>query len=434
MHFNYAAAALAALLPLCSAQTYSKCNPLKQSGCEPNPGMGANFNSDFTTGDGALGGWKTTAGKVTAGGQGAEFTLAKRGDAPTIDTNGYFLFGKVEVVMKAAPGQGIVSSIVLESSALDEIDWEALGGDTTQIQTNYFGKGDTSSYDRATFVNMASPQADYHTYTIDWNKDQTTWAVDGNIVRTLNYNDAKGGTRYPQTPMRLRLGIWAGGDPGNAQGTIQWAGGLTDYTKAPFTMYVKSVNIVNYTPSDSYTYSDNSGSWQSIKNSASSPEPRSTSSTTDTPSTPSSTESAPSSEPATQSSTSSTSSPTGFITSTTSSTAGSTTDTTESTTGTATGTTTGSSSESGSGSTTAESSSSTGSSGAGASTTESSVPGSSSGAGSSTGAGSGSGSASSSAAGATSTVPLSNSATTPYSGSFMGLMTIMGLMTAMLQL
>ena len=85
--------------------------------------MGANFNSDFTTGDGALGGWKTTAGKVTAGGQGAEFTLAKRGDAPTIDTNGYFLFGKVEVVMKAAPGQGIVSSIVLESSALDEIDW-----------------------------------------------------------------------------------------------------------------------------------------------------------------------------------------------------------------------------------------------------------------------------------------------------------------------
>ncbi|OGM46747.1 extracellular cell wall glucanase Crf1/allergen Asp F9 [Aspergillus bombycis] len=430
MHFNYTAATLAVLLPLCSAQTFSKCNPLKQSGCEPNPGMGSNFNSDFTTGDGSLGGWTTTAGKVTTGGQGAEFTLAKKGDAPTIDTSGFFLFGKVEVVMKAAPGQGIVSSIVLESSALDEIDWEALGGDTTQIQTNYFGKGDTSSYDRATFVNMASPQADYHTYTIDWNKDQTTWSVDGNVVRTLNYNDAKGGSRYPQTPMRLRLGIWAGGDPGNAPGTIEWAGGKTDYNQAPFTMYVKSVNIVNYNPSDSYTYSDNSGSWQSVKGSGKSTEPRSTSSTTDTPST---TESASSSEPATESSTSSTASPTGFITSTTSSTTGSTTDSTESTTGTVSGTTTGSS-ETGSGSTTAESSSSTGSSSAGASTTESSVPGSSSGAGSSTGAGSGSGSASSSAAGATSTVPLSNSATTPYGGSFMGLMTIMGLMTAMLQL
>lgn len=85
--------------------------------------MGSNFNSDFTTGDGALGGWTTTAGKVTTGGQGAEFTLAKKGDAPTIDTSNYFLFGKVEVVMKAAPGTGIVSSIVLESDALDEIDW-----------------------------------------------------------------------------------------------------------------------------------------------------------------------------------------------------------------------------------------------------------------------------------------------------------------------
>ncbi|KAE8163880.1 concanavalin A-like lectin/glucanase domain-containing protein [Aspergillus tamarii] len=430
MYFNYAAVTLAALLPLCSAQTYSQCNPLKKSGCKPNPGMGSNFNSDFTTGDGALGGWTTTAGKVTTGGQGAEFTLAKKGDAPTIDTSDYFLFGKVEVVMKAASGTGIVSSIVLESDALDEIDWEAVGGDTYHIQTNYFGKGDTSSYDRGTLVDMAPPQADYHTYTIDWNKDQTTWSVDGNVVRTLNYNDAKGGSRYPQTPMRLRLGIWAGGDPDNAQGTIQWAGGVTDYSKAPFNMFVKSVNIVNYTPSDSYTYSDTSGSWQSIKSSGSgsSPEPRSTSSTTNTSST---SEPASSSEPATESSTTSKTSSTGFITSTTSSTTGSTTDSTESTTGTTTGS---SSSETGSGSTTAESSSSTGSSGAGASTTESSAPGSSSGAGSSIGGGSASGSASSSAAGATSTVPLSNSATAPYGGSFMGLMTVMGLMTAMLQL
>lgn len=36
-------------------------------------------------------------------------------------------YGKVEVVMKAATGQGIVSSIVLESGVLDEIDWEFLG-------------------------------------------------------------------------------------------------------------------------------------------------------------------------------------------------------------------------------------------------------------------------------------------------------------------
>ncbi|KAF7595294.1 hypothetical protein BBP40_006543 [Aspergillus hancockii] len=433
MYLNYAAAALAALLPLCSAQTYSQCNPLKETGCKPNPGMSSSFNSDFTTGDGALSGWTTTSGKVTTGGQGGEFTLAKRGDAPTIDTSGYFLFGKVEVVMKAAPGTGIVSSIVLESDALDEIDWEALGGDTTQIQTNYFGKGDTSSYDRATFVNMASPQADYHTYTIDWNKDKTTWAVDGNIVRTLNFNDAKGGTRYPQTPMRLRLGIWAGGDSGNAPGTIEWAGGQTDYSQAPFTMYIKSVNVVNYTPAESYTYSDNSGSYGSIKTSGSTEakttsETRSTTSTTSTSSSSSSSSSAEATDSTTESSTkpstSSKTTNTGFVTSTT-------------------GTTTGSSSATNSGSTSGGSSSSAApSSGASATTTgSSSSPGSSSGAGSSASAGSsseagsGSSSPSGTATGSNPSVPLAtNSAATPYAGSLMSLITTFGLLTAMLQL
>ncbi|KAE8355346.1 concanavalin A-like lectin/glucanase domain-containing protein [Aspergillus coremiiformis] len=420
MYFNYAAATLAALLPLCSAQTYSQCNPLEKSGCKPNPGMGSSLNSAFTTGDGALGGWITTAGKVTTSGQGAAFTLAKRGDAPTIDTNDYFLFGKVEVVMKAAPGTGVVSSIVLESDVLDEIDWEALGGDTTQIQTNYFGKGDTSTYDRGTFVNMASPQADYHTYTIDWNKDKTTWAIDGNVVRTLNFNDAKGGSRYPQTPMRLRLGIWAGGDPDNAPGTIQWAGGKTDYSQAPFTMYVKSVNIVNYTPAESYTYSDNSGSYQSIKTAgSSSPQPRSTSST---PAANSSTESSnstepePSTEAVTESATGSETSATGFIT----------------TTGSTTGTTTGSaSSKTGAASTTGGSSLSTGSpSSTGASNTNSTSTQASSGTGSPSGTESGSGPASTTSARAT-TIPLSNSAATPYAGSLMALIMAFSLMIAM---
>lgn len=49
--------------------------------------------------------------------------MNKKGDAPTIDTNFHLFFGKVEVTMKAAPGTGVVSSIVLESDVLDEIDW-----------------------------------------------------------------------------------------------------------------------------------------------------------------------------------------------------------------------------------------------------------------------------------------------------------------------
>ena len=81
------------------------------------------FSSDFTKGASALDGWTVTAGDLHYDDQGAAFTIAKKGDAPTIETKDYFLFGNVEVKMKTAPGTGVVSSVVMESDDLDEIDW-----------------------------------------------------------------------------------------------------------------------------------------------------------------------------------------------------------------------------------------------------------------------------------------------------------------------
>jgi Glycosyl hydrolases family 16 len=54
--------------------------------------------------------------------QGAVFTINEETDAPTITSNWYIFFGKVDIVLKAAPGVGIVSSFVMESDDLDEID------------------------------------------------------------------------------------------------------------------------------------------------------------------------------------------------------------------------------------------------------------------------------------------------------------------------
>jgi len=47
----------------------------------------------------------------------------------------------VSFYMRAAPGTGIVSSAILQSDDLDEIDWEWIGGSSTKAQSNYFGKG-----------------------------------------------------------------------------------------------------------------------------------------------------------------------------------------------------------------------------------------------------------------------------------------------------
>jgi len=175
------------------------------------------------------------------------------------------LFGSLEVKMRAAGGQGIVSSVVLLSDDLDEIDWEWTGTNTAQVQSNYFGKGDTTTYDRAAWHGVGTPQSTSHVYKFDWTPSAVTWSIDGTVVRVLNYNDAAGGTRFPQSPMKVRLGIWAGGDPSNAEGTITWAGGPTDYSKVPYSMSIQAVTVKNYSPAKSYTYGDTSGSYQSIQ-------------------------------------------------------------------------------------------------------------------------------------------------------------------------
>ncbi|EEA25659.1 hypothetical protein TMatcc_006115 [Talaromyces marneffei ATCC 18224] len=264
MRLVTAALATAVAIPLAAAQTYSSCNPLNGT-CPADPGL-ANytFYTDFTVGDSAFEFWNTTAGTVHSTSQGAAFTINKEGDSPTIQTAFYFFFGHVDVKMKVANGTGIVSSVVFLSDDLDEIDWEGIGTYNYEIETNYFGKDNTTSYDRATYPNVTTPCDTFHTYSVDWTTEQIQWFIDGDLKRTLAYNDALNGANFPQTPMVLKLGIWAGGDPSEGEGTIEWAGGETDFNDAPFTMYVESVNITNYYPAESYTYGDTTGAYTSI--------------------------------------------------------------------------------------------------------------------------------------------------------------------------
>jgi len=174
------------------------------------------------------------------------------------------MFGHVDYEIKAAPGTGIVSSAVLQSDCLDEIDWEWLGGDDAQVQSNYFGKGITSSDNRGAFHGANKNHHQFHTYSIDWTSEQIVWQIDGVTVRAMTYAEAETG-QYPQTPMRIKVGAWSGGDPSNPAGTIQWAGGPTNYAAGPFTMYLKSIAVTDYSTGSQYTYSGGGGTWQSIQ-------------------------------------------------------------------------------------------------------------------------------------------------------------------------
>lgn len=90
--------------------------------------------------------------------------------------------------------------------------------------------------------------------------------IDNNNVRTITYEESDGnGKFFPQTPMNVRLGIWAGGDPENEKGVIEWAGGETDFAQAPFTMTVQNVYVQDFSSAKEYKFGDRSGKWESIE-------------------------------------------------------------------------------------------------------------------------------------------------------------------------
>lgn len=75
--------------------------------------------------------------------------------------------------------------------------------------------------------------------------------------------------KWPQTPMQVKLGTWVGGLEGGDEGTIEWAGGVTDFSEAPFIAWYKSVKIVDSCGGEDdakeYVWTDDSGDSDSIE-------------------------------------------------------------------------------------------------------------------------------------------------------------------------
>lgn len=288
MRYNSVGFWLAALAPVVLAQTKSLCDPLEKDDCPPDAAFG-NCNkeqvfdfssyqkgddwrkdksfSDLWTPDVAV---KDSKSKMlTINDNGAIFTITGDSQAPLIKSSKYLFFGKVDVTVKAAPGQGIVTSIVLESDDRDEIDWEWVGKFQDGVQTNFFSKGVNDFTHGKTHAVSFNPMEGLHTYSIEWTESKITFSVDGNVVRTATPAEADNGKKWPQTPAMIKLGTWVGGKPGGAEGTIEWAGGLVNMAEAPFVAWYKEIRVTDYCggydKAAEYVYGDNSGSKESIK-------------------------------------------------------------------------------------------------------------------------------------------------------------------------
>ncbi|KAM3472525.1 hypothetical protein MY8738_008805 [Beauveria namnaoensis] len=254
-----------------SAQTSTTCSPLKQD-CPADPAVGKkSIRCDFTKG--ACDAFEHIAGKeVTYDARGAVSAVDAPMQAPTLQCKKTIFFGKLEVEMKAAPGKGIITSVVLLSDDLDEIDIEAVGSDTARIQSNTFSRGDSTRHDLLGYLSVADTTAAAgHTYTVDWTTERIQFAVDGVVQRTLRRADIP--DRYPESPMRVKLGAWVAGYEGNAPGTIEWAGGVADFSGGAAEAVFKRVTVTDYAGGsaaterdvEKYSYGDRSGSSKSIR-------------------------------------------------------------------------------------------------------------------------------------------------------------------------
>ncbi|KAK8139266.1 copper resistance protein [Apiospora sp. TS-2023a] len=263
---------------LAHGQLTSDCNPMLTDKCPPKKGWpGSNYYIDFTKATSLPPHWIIADYEVVNfNSKGAEFSFVHKGDAPNLWTDFYMLGGRYDVVMKIAPGVGVISSAVLWGDTLDEIDWEFSGnqfGNTPfpsadgmhVIQTNIFGQ--SQSWDgAATFQPWVhKPYEEFHTYSVEWDFDFIKWYVDGKVMREVHAKDIPSYSKMPQGPMKLQLGVWDGGDPDNSYWTKKWAGGETDLKGGPYTAYVRSVNITNKYPACQYKYNGKSGLRNSIQ-------------------------------------------------------------------------------------------------------------------------------------------------------------------------
>jgi hypothetical protein len=258
-----AALVLLAAGPAVLGQVTTDCNPMERDDCPVDPAFGGKHTFDFSV-EPSETLWETVVRGVEYDSEhGAIFTINQQGNSPTLRTNFYFWWGRTEIHIKCASGQGIISSMMWLSDILDEVDFEMFGTKGGEVATNFFGKGVQKFTNGGEHKVDGDIREEYYNYTTVWTEEKLDWWINGVNVRTLNAADA--GKDYPQTPMRLSLGIWAGGDPNLPEGTRQWAGGDTDYSKAPFVMYVKNATVEDYSKNAAgYSYTDRKGMASSI--------------------------------------------------------------------------------------------------------------------------------------------------------------------------
>ncbi|RKP24611.1 concanavalin A-like lectin/glucanase domain-containing protein, partial [Syncephalis pseudoplumigaleata] len=157
----------------------------------------------------------------------------KEGVGTTISWTRHMQYGKMTARIKTGVlSPGVVSSFITMSPEGDEIDFEWVGKDRKQVQSNYYYNGILDYTKGGMHALDFDTTADFHEYSIDWQPDYISWYVDGKLIRSVQRSTTRqnnGTYNFPTKLSRVQFGLWDGGQ--GAQGTAEWAGTPTDWSK-----------------------------------------------------------------------------------------------------------------------------------------------------------------------------------------------------------
>jgi hypothetical protein len=175
-------------------------------------------------------------------------TLAEKGATTKRFTSGqvqrkrWYGYGRYEVVMQPAVGDGLISAFYVYTGPFfghthEEIDIELLGRDTTKIYMNRFIDGKPMEEPVLKDLGFDAGEKP-RLYAFEWREDSLTWfAEDQELFRLDGADDV------PKPPAKIYLDLWAGGP-----GQVNWAGEAADDTTAS-----AIVQCVSFSPLDAPT-------------------------------------------------------------------------------------------------------------------------------------------------------------------------------------
>lgn len=172
-----------------------------------------------------------------------------------VSSTKYLWYGKVGCTMKTSHDRGVITAFITFSDVQDEIDFEFVGYNLTDAQSNYYAQG-IQNYTNVRDSITSNTFENWHYYEIDWQEDEISWYIDGEHRRTLKkedtWNDTTDRYDFPQTPSRIQFSLWPGGSNLNGLGTIEWAGGEINWDSEDikeygyYYAYVKNVTVEAY--------------------------------------------------------------------------------------------------------------------------------------------------------------------------------------------